>query len=117
MKKALILSVLAAAAVSPLANAAAVCDGASGANVNIAPASPADFIKVPFTAKCSANVFSNYSENATQVGVVAGSKKGRNWFAGGSNGGGVRAGGLCATTGCSTTEITDAASATARDSS
>lgn len=117
MKKALILSVLAAAAVSPLANAAAVCDGGSGANVDIAPAGTPAFIKVGFTAKCSANVYSNYSENDNQVGVVAASKKGKNYFGGGSNGGGVRALGTCSTTCGTTTEITDGNADAARDAS
>ena len=117
MKKALVLSVLAAAAVSPLANAAAVCGGnATGSTVAYTTTANM-FVIVPFTAQCSANVYSNASEDAVRLGVVAGSKKGKNFFGGSTNGGGIRAQGACAATGCSTTEITDAAADALRDAS
>jgi len=117
MKKALILSALAAAAVSPMANATAVCAGAA-AGATVAVTTTANmFVIVPFTAQCSANVYSNYSEDATRLGVIAGSKKGKNSFGGSTNGGGIKPQGACAATGCSTAEITDAASAALRDAS
>jgi hypothetical protein len=110
MKKALILSVLAAAAVSPMANATAVCAGdAPGVSKSVSANSL--FVLVGFATQCSSNVFSNYTETPTAFGVVAGSKKGKNFFGGSTNGGGVRQVGPCAATGCSTTEITDGASA------
>jgi hypothetical protein len=117
MKKALILSVLAAVAVSPLANATAVCDGAAAGATKAVTTSADSFVIVPFTAQCSANVYSNYSEDATRLGVVAGSKKGKNFFGGSTNGGGIKPQGACAATGCSTSEVTDTASAALRDAS
>ncbi len=109
MKKALILSVLAAAAVSPMANATAVCDG-SAPGVSKSVSANSLFVLVGFQTQCSSNVYSNYSETATAFGVVAGSKKGKNFFGGSTTGGGVRQAGTCAASGCSTTEITDNAS-------
>jgi hypothetical protein len=118
MKKALILSVLAAAAVSPLANAAGeVCAGAA-AGATVAITTTADmFVIVPFTAQCSANVYSNYAEDATRLGVVAGSKKGKNYFGGSTNGGGIRPQGACAATGCSTSEVSNTNAIALRDAS
>lgn len=117
MKKALILAAVAASAVSSMAQATAVCTGAAtGGNVSITTTADM-FVKVPFTAKCSANVYSNYSETGTAFGVVAGSSKGKNYFGGGTGGGGVKPMGACATTGCSTTEVNDTNSASARDAS
>lgn len=118
MKKVLILAAMAACAVSSQANATAACAGGTGANYafSVNSATDSQFVKTAFTVKCSANVYSNYSESATALGVVAGSAKGKNYFGGGTGGGGVAAMGTCATTGCSTAEITDANSATKRDS-
>ena len=118
MKKTLMLACLAATTLGSIAldaNATAVCDG-TGVSKAVTAATTAAFIKVAFTAQCSQNVFSNYSENALSMGVVAGSAKGKNYFGGGTNGGGgVKNLGSCATTGCSATEVSDTHSATARD--
>lgn len=114
MKKALILSALTATAltgVSPVANATAACSGGTGANYSFTTTANM-FVKTAFTVKCSANVYSNFTEAAASMGVVAGSAKGKNYFGGGTLGGGVRVVSTCATSGCSTTEITDAASTT-----
>lgn len=117
MNKAKILGILAASVISTAANATAVCAGAAtGGTVNVTTTTDM-FVKVAFTAKCSANVYSNYSETGTAFGVVAGSSKGKNYFGGGTGGGGVKAMGACATTGCSTTEVSDTNSAAARDAS
>lgn len=117
MKKSLILGCLAATALTTMdANATAVCSGGTGASVSVASDS-SNFIRQTFSAKCSANVFSNYSQNATAMGVVAGSGKGKNYFGGGTNGGGVRLVTTCATTGCSTTEISDSNSTTQMNAS
>jgi hypothetical protein len=62
-------------------------------------------------------VYSNYAEDATRLGVVAGSKKGKNYFGGSTNGGGIKPQGACAATGCSATEIKDANSEALRDAS
>lgn len=116
MKKALILSALAATVVSPLANATAACSGGTGANFSFTTTASM-FVRTAFTVKCSANVYSNYTEIAASMGVVAGSARGKNYFGGGTLGGGVRVITTCATSGCTTTEITDAASATQSTSS
>lgn len=114
MKKALILSALAATAltsVSPLANATAACSGGTGANFAFTTTANM-FVKTAFTVKCSANVYSNYTEIAASMGVVAGSARGKNYFGGGTLGGGVTVQGTCATSGCTTTEISNTNSAT-----
>lgn len=120
MKKLLILSFVAASAVSSMANATQVCSGATAAanGTAVNPASPtAEFVKVAFTPKCSANTLVNYTENATAFGVAAGSLKGKNVFSGGTSGGGVKAVAACPTSGCTATEVTDAVATTARDAS
>lgn len=120
MKKTLILACLAATALSSVvmdANATAVCDGTGvSKSVSVGAGTDAQFLKVAFTAQCSANVHSNYTEDALAMGVVAGSTKGKFFYGGGTNGGGgVKSLGSCATSGCSTAEITDDASGTAKD--
>jgi hypothetical protein len=111
MKKALILAAMAASAVSSQANATAACTGVAGGgnySFTLNADTSSRFVLTAFTVKCSSNVFSNYSEQATSLGVVAGSGKGKNYFGGGTGGGGVSAMGTCATTGCSATEASDA---------
>jgi len=118
MKKIVFVAAFTLASVaSSTAFATAACSGtAAGSSVNIATSSL--FIKRSFAAKCSANVLSAYSENNTDIGVVAGSQKGKSYFGGGSNGGGVKFIANCAaSTGCTTNQdITDANAQTARDS-
>ncbi len=116
MKKAIILAAVAATAVTSLAHATAVCTGGTGASVAVTTTASM-FVLVPFTAKCSANVLSNYSESANAFGVVAASTKGKNYFGGGTSGGGVRPIATCLTSGCSTTEVSDANALTQRDAS
>jgi hypothetical protein len=76
-----------------------------------------EFTKVAFTPKCSANVHMHYSQTTTAFGAVAGSTKGKNYFGGGTGGGGVKVISSCATSGCSTTEITVTNASTQRDAS
>lgn len=117
MKKLLILSFVAASAVSSMAQATQVCSSANQAASGTGIAAGTDFVKVAFTPKCSANTYVNYSQNQTAFGVVAGSSKGKNIFGGGTGGGGVKATGPCPATGCTATEISDGAADTARDAS
>lgn len=114
MKKALILAAMAASAVSSQANATAACSGGTGGNYSFAVNSntASQFVKTAFTVKCSANVLSNYSESGTALGVVSGSAKGKNYFGGGTGGGGIAPMGTCATSGCSTSEVSDTNSTT-----
>jgi len=114
MKKALFVVLLFTPFVSSVAHATAACAG-DGVAVNV-PEDTAGYVKKAFSAKCSANVLSNYSQNNTAFGVVAGSKKGKNVFGGGTGGGGIKAtGDACPATGCTTGQITDAKSAAQRD--
>jgi hypothetical protein len=116
MKKALFVALLLTPFVSSVAHATAACAG-NGLAVDV-PVDSAGYVKKAFSAKCSANVLSNYSQNNVAFGVVAGSQKGKNVFGGGTGGGGVKATGTaCPATGCTTGEISDTASATQRDSS
>lgn len=118
MKKLLILSCVAASAVGSMAHAAtAVCTAANAAANGVPITASTDFVKVDFTPKCSANTHVKYSQTATQFGVGAGSLKGKNIFAGGTGGGGVKATGTTCATGCTATDITDAIVDAARDAS
>lgn len=114
MKKVMILTFVAASAVSALSQAAAVTDGTvcsaatAAASSSQSVAASTNFVKVEFTPKCSANVHMAFSQTGTSFGVVSGSSKGKFAFGGGTGGGGVKTTAACATTGCSTTEITAA---------
>jgi hypothetical protein len=48
------------------------------------------FVINSFTPKCSANVFAAFEQTEIAAAVAAGSKKGKNLFAGSTNGGGVK---------------------------
>ena len=72
-------------AVANTASAAAGCTNGTAASV----AASTDFIKTAFTPKCSKNVYLDYSQDATQVGVCSGSNKGNKQYGGTSEGGGV----------------------------
>ncbi|MCM8625674.1 hypothetical protein [Accumulibacter sp.] len=93
MKKVILGSVLAIAAVTSFSvNAAAVsvCSGGSAANPTYTFTAGTSFVKVAFTPKCSANVFLVGNEQGpTLFTVGSGSAKGRNRFAGSSVGGSV----------------------------
>ena len=112
MKKIILASVLASVAVASIgtANAAAdnvVCNGASPAAAGTFATDTTvttEFVKVAFTPKCSANVHMHSSQTTNALGVASGSTKGKNWFGGGTNSGGVVVGGTCATSGCSASE-------------
>lgn len=111
MKKVMILSILAATALSSTANAATdgtVCAAATSAGNGTAftAGGSSEFVKVAFTPKCSANVHMFFAQSANAFGAVSGSSKGKNYFGGGTGGGGVKVVAACATTGCSTTEMT-----------
>ncbi|EXI92185.1 MAG: hypothetical protein AW12_00764 [Candidatus Accumulibacter sp. BA-94] len=116
MKKTMILAFVLASVVSSGAHATAVCAG-DPAGVAVDVTAAGKYVKKTFSAKCSANVLSNYSENNTAFGVVAGSKKGKSLFAGGTEGGGVKrvagTAGDCPATGCTTAEVSDSASTAA----
>jgi len=110
MKKVMILSILAATALSSNANAASdgtVCAAftVAGNGTAFTAGGSSEFVRVAFTPKCSANVHVFYAQGANVFGVVSGSTKGKNYFGGGTGGGGVTRMGACASTGCSTTEM------------
>ena len=113
MKKLMLTAALLTGVLAPMAYAAdaAICDG-SGASKSVA-ATTGGFAKRAFEAKCSQNVFSHYADTSVAFGVVAGSKKGKSYFGGGTGGGGIKSMGTCdPSAGCTTTEI-KAANATA----
>lgn len=111
MKKVMILTFVAASAISSLSHAVTdgtVCSAATAAGSGSAVTSSTNFVKVDFTPKCSANVHMAFSQTGTSFGVVSGSSKGKFAFGGGTGGGGVKSSATCATSGCSTTEVTAA---------
>lgn len=99
MKKIVILSL--AFLASP-AFAVEVCAGAAtAAEVDVAKeAGGGKFIATGFKQKCSANVFLDYVTSDTAVAVGAASLKGKNVFAGTSEGGSVAPVGTCAAAAC-----------------
>lgn len=105
-----VMAVVGAIAATP-ALATTACTGAGATGVTITGATNT-FIQVTFTARCSQNVFLSYSQNTTVLAVGAGSAKGKNYFAGHSNGGGITVNGACPGTGCTGTDA-DAKAGTA----
>lgn len=92
-----VMAVVGTLAATP-ANAVTVCTGAGAASSQVAGVTTS-FIQVTFSARCSANVFLQYDQNTTVLAVGSASRKGKNYFAGHSNGGGIVTNGVCAGTG------------------
>lgn len=113
MKKVILASVaLAAVASSNMANATAsgtVCSaGPAGAYATVSSATDL-FVKVPFSPKCSSNVFLQYNDQNSYFAVGSASTKGKNTFNGSTAGGSVKAHAVCSgATGCSSSEVTTA---------
>jgi len=119
MKKVILSSVLAAAAIGSVsvANAASTaqsfCSGVSGSGAAAdASSSATSFVKVTFNPKCSANVFLYGSDSDAYYRVGSSSAKGKTRFAGSTMGGGIAAAGTCAATGCSISDATTALAST-----
>ena len=115
MKKVMILTFVAATAISSVSHAVTdgtVCSAATAAASGSAVTSSTNFVKIDFTPKCSANVHMGFSQTGTTFGVVSGSSKGKFAFGGGSGGGGIKTTAACATTGCTSTDTTAALAAT-----
>lgn len=77
------------------------------------PAVASEFVQVQFTPKCSANTYVAFAQSQTAFGVAAASSKGKNYFIGNSNGGGVRVdstAGACPANGCTAGQVTTSAS-------
>lgn len=112
MKKLFVSLALGAAAMaaSNAALAATACSGAAGNGNSITGATDGSkFVRVTFTAKCSANVNSQYEDSTTTFAVAAGSSKGKNTFVGNTAGGAVKPSGTaCSSSGCTAGEVTSA---------
>jgi hypothetical protein len=110
MKNIILGSVLAIAAVTSLsANAATICSGAEAKNGEQVVSNATGFVKVAFTLKCSANVFlDGVDQSSTVYAVAAGSGKGKNIFAGTTEGGAVNpvVGNECPSSGCTAALVT-----------
>jgi hypothetical protein len=114
MKKVILSSVLAAAAIGAASSAnaqatttpTAFCSGVAGNGIAASPTTAGGFVITVFTPKCSQNVFLAGSDNSTFYRVGAGSSKGKNRFAGSTMGGGIASAGACAVTGCSASDAT-----------
>ena len=104
-----VMAVVGAVASTP-ALAVDVCGGsATGSSYNVTT-SATSFVSIAFTVRCSANVFLSYTDSQTVMAVGAASRKGKNIFAGHTNGGGVRpTGTLCPTAGCDASQPASAA--------
>ena len=109
MKKMILNLALAATAVASVAANAATqgtaCSGAKtagpGTAVTADTTATNEFVLVTFTPQCSANTFVEWAQTATAMGVASASAKGRNYFSGSTNGGGVQPTGTkCPDTGC-----------------
>jgi hypothetical protein len=120
MKKVILSSVLAAAAIGSMtpANAASTvqvfCSGASGNGTAAdASSSSTSFVKVAFVPKCSSNTNVLGSDSDAYYRVGSSSAKGKTVFAGSTMGGGVVAAGNCASsTGCTSAEASTALQST-----
>lgn len=114
MKKLFVSLALGAAAVaaSSAALAATACTGAAGNGNSVTGATDGTkFVRVTFTAKCSANVRSQYTDNTTTFAVAAGSSKGKNTFLGNTAGGAVKVSAACDASGCTDGNVSTALTA------
>ena len=114
MKKIILGSVTAVAAVSSMSAQAAgtsqnFCTGNTAAYSSATAPTVGSFLKTTFTVKCSANVYLYGDDNNTYYGSGAASSKGKNIFQGSTAGGGVSSSGSCATTGCTSSDAQTAA--------
>jgi hypothetical protein len=103
MKKIILASVVAVAAVSSMnayATTASVCTGAAGngASITYDTAGTSTFVRATFTPKCSANVFLVGDDMTSYYRVGAASSKGKQAFGGSTTGGGIT-GTNCSTSG------------------
>ena len=112
MKKLFVSLALGAAALSASNAALSVtaCSGAAGNGATVSNATDGSkFVRVSFVAKCSANVISEYEDQTTTFAVAAGSSKGKNTFIGNTAGGAVKPSGTsCASSGCTTGNVSTA---------
>lgn len=99
-----VMAVVGALATAPVSAATNVCTGGAATSASV-QGSDTQFIQVTFTARCSNNVFLSYDQNTTVLAVGAASKKGKNYFAGHSNGGGISVNGVCPGTGCVAADV------------
>ncbi len=106
MKKVILGSMVAVACTCALAanaaRAALICDGSTKTGATSGAVKEGSFVKVPFSAKCSANVLlDGVDQSSTVYAVGSGSAKGKKYFAGNTAGGAVKAVGDCdVKTGC-----------------
>lgn len=116
MKKVILASVLAVAAMSAQAAVTQTfCSGTagSGAASNVNAATDANFVKSAFTPKCSANTHVTGEDGGSWYRVGSTSTKGKTRYAGGSGGGAVVAAGACIVpTLCSVSDATTAMQST-----
>jgi hypothetical protein len=103
MKKAIIAALLLGVSSLGFAATGAPCTGGAAANATVADAS-SDFAVTDINFRCSQNVFLNYSDSTTVMGVGAGSAKGKNAFKGNSAGGAVTVNAACPASGCTATQ-------------
>jgi hypothetical protein len=112
MKKLFVSLALGAAAAGATSSAlaATACTGVAGNGSAVTGATNGTkFVRVTFTAKCSANVISQYEDQTTTFAVAAGSSKGKNTFVGNTAGGAVKPSGTaCAASGCTDANVTSA---------
>lgn len=109
MKKLFVALALGAAAAgaSSSALAANACTGVAGNGATVTGATDGSkFVRISFTAKCSANVLSQYTDQQTTFAVAAGSTKGKNIFIGNTAGGAIKPSGTaCASSGCTSSNV------------
>lgn len=117
MKKIILGSVLAVAAVTSVSVQAApssFCSGGGAQTGVAAVAVPTGFVQQAFTPKCSANVFLVGEDlSATVYRVGAASSKGKSRFGGTSVGGAVSAGICASSTACVASDASAAATSAA----
>jgi len=119
MKKVILGSVLAVAAVTANATTASqqFCSGGSNQAAQgaaaVGGATDNNFVKVAFTPRCSSNISLTAVDGGVYYAVGSGSTKGKTSFRGSSAGGGIVSNATCATTGCTTSDAQTAAQSTA----
>ncbi len=115
MKKMIVLAAFALAPFTTMATEQAVCSGTAGTStVTVNAVAGTDFVKVGFKPQCSADTLVSVDQNNVALWGASASSKGKNYFAGSTNGGSVKPAGACAaSSGCAAGDITSGMTAAA----
>ena len=109
MKKVILASVVAVAAINANAASVSYCAGGTAMSFSVAAGTGTEFVRSQFTGRCSANVHLVGDDNASYYRVGSASGKGKQSFGGSTIGGGITGTNCASTTGCAASDASNAA--------